>query len=186
MLRDDRAVGWADVETIKEMTVAYRRLDNRFGGGHARTMTERYLREDVLPVVKAGRYRAAVKGGLFNAAAELTQLAGWIALDLGENHSAKRLMTDALKLCRAVNNHALAAEILAGMSHQAAFMGLGRNAVLLAREAQNEAGRSGVRRWWPSARSWKRMEHAGCVVLDAPSSRQVLLRWREEGVGEVR
>ncbi len=145
VLRDDRVVGWADVETIKEMTNAYRRLDNRFGGGHARAMTERYLRDDVLPVVKAGRYRAAVRGGLFNAAAELTQLAGWIASDLGENHSAQQFMMDGLKLCRAVNNHAFAAEILAGMSHQAAFVGLGRNAVLLAREAQDEAARSGVR-----------------------------------------
>jgi transcriptional regulator with XRE-family HTH domain len=178
VLRDDRAVGWADVETIKEMTNAYRRLDNRFGGGHARAMTERYLRDDVLPVVKAGRYRAAVRGGLFNAAAELTQLAGWIASDLGENHSAKQFMTDGLTLCRAVNNHALAAEILAGMSHQAAFVGLGRNAVLLAREAQDEAARSGIRALVAECAVMEAHGHA--IQLDGRETTRALVKAEQQ------
>ena len=106
------------------------------------------------------------------AAAELTQLAGWMAADVGENQSASRLMKQSLELCRVVENHALAAEILAGMSHQAAFVGLGRNAVLLAQEAGGEAARSGI---GSLAAECSVMEaHGYAIQLDGPATMRAL------------
>jgi hypothetical protein len=79
-----RAVGMADVQIIREMTQTFRRLDNRFGGGHARSAVTNYLASDVLPLFREGRYRDDVRRDLFAAVAELNQLAGWIAYDVGD------------------------------------------------------------------------------------------------------
>ncbi|MGH3964656.1 MAG: hypothetical protein ACRDRY_15590 [Pseudonocardiaceae bacterium] len=58
------------------MTQTFRRLDNRFGGGHARSALTNYLASDVLPVLREGRYRDDVRRDLAAAVAELNQLAG--------------------------------------------------------------------------------------------------------------
>src|SRR5205085_4871727 len=38
-----RRVGQPDVDTIREMTATFRRLDNQYGGGHVRQSVVRYL-----------------------------------------------------------------------------------------------------------------------------------------------
>ncbi|MGH3840485.1 MAG: XRE family transcriptional regulator [Pseudonocardiaceae bacterium] len=139
-----RAVGMTDVRIIREMTQTFRRLDNRFGGGHARSAVTNYLASDVLPLLREGRYRDSVGQELSAAVAELYQLAGWMAYDVGDAGSGRRHLRNAMHLCQDVGNEALVGEMLAGMSHQAAFLRSAALATDLARAAKDKAKRAGV------------------------------------------
>lgn len=139
-----RLVGQPDVDTIREMTAAFRRLDNHFGGGHARETVARYLHEDVLPMLTEGRFDAATGRALLAATAELTQLAGWQAYDMADHGTAQRYLVHALSLARAADDEALGAEILGAMSHQATYLGNAAEAVDLARAAGQAARRTPV------------------------------------------
>jgi tetratricopeptide (TPR) repeat protein len=139
-----RAVGMTDVQIIREMTQTFRRLDNRFGGGHARTALTNYLASDVLPLLREGRYRDDVHRDLFAAVAESFQLAGWMAYDVGDVDSGRRYLRQAIHLCQDVGDDALAGEMLAGMSHQAAFWRSPALAIELARAAKDNGKRVGV------------------------------------------
>lgn len=139
-----RAVGVTDVQIIREMTLTFRRLDNRFGGGHARSALTNYLASDVLPVLREGRCRDDVRRDLSAAVAELNQLAGWMAYDVGDAGSGGRYLRQAMHLCQDVCDDALAGEMLAGMSHQAAFLRSPALAIELARAAKDNGKRAGV------------------------------------------
>jgi hypothetical protein len=139
-----RAVGLTDVQIIREMTQTFRRLDNRFGGGHARSTLTSYLASDVLPLLRAGRYSDDVRRDLFAAVAELNQLAGWMAYDVGDPDSGRRYLRQAMRQSQCIGDDALEGEILAGMSHQAAFMRSPVLATDLARAAKDKAKRVGV------------------------------------------
>jgi len=140
------AIGRTDIAIIREMTDAFRRLDNRFGGGHARSTVTHYLAYDVEPKLREGRATSAVKRDLFSAVAELQHLAGWMAHDTGDAKTGQGHLQQALRLCREAEDDALAAEMLAGMSHQAAFAGQPATAVDLALAARQAAVRCGVER----------------------------------------
>lgn len=141
---NSRAVGMTDVQMIRETTQAFRKLDNRFGGGHARSALTTYLASEVLPLLRAGRYRSDVHRELFAAVAELDQVAGWMAYDVGDTHSGCRHLWHAMRLCQGIGDDALAGEMLAGMSHQAAFRGSPALAIDLARAAKDHGKRAGV------------------------------------------
>jgi len=85
-----RTVGMTDVQVIREMTQTFRNLDNRYGGGHARSVVTNYLVSDVLPLLREGRYRDGVRHELFTAVAELDQVAGWTGYDVGDGDSGRR------------------------------------------------------------------------------------------------
>lgn len=138
-----RALGNPDVDLVREVTTAFRRVDNRYGGGHSRSAVAAYLNTTVEPMLTDGRARTAVRDGLFAAAAELHQLAGWMAYDTGQADAGRSHLRTALRLCQDSEDHALSAEMLAGMSHQAAFHGVPESAVdlaLAARQAAKQAG----------------------------------------------
>ncbi|MDQ3152726.1 MAG: XRE family transcriptional regulator, partial [Actinomycetota bacterium] len=140
-----RAVGMPDVQIIREMTQTFRGLDNRFGGGRARSVVTDYLASDVLPVLHEGRYRSDVRRELSTAVAELDQLAGWIAYDVGDTASGRRHLRRAMHLSQDVGDDALAGEMLAGMSHQVvAFRHQPALATDLARAAKGYGKRAGV------------------------------------------
>lgn len=139
-----RSVGSPEVDLLREMTGAFRRVDNRYGGGHSRTAVGTYLKTMVEPMLTEGRSRAAVRDDLFDAAAELHQLAGWMAYDTGQAQAGRGHLRTALRLCQESNNPALSAEMLAGMSHQAAFHNVPEAAVDLALAARQTARQAGV------------------------------------------
>ncbi len=116
-------VGQADVAAICEVTQTFLRLDNLFGGGRSRSTVVRYLHDEVAPLLRSGNYTDAVGRELFAAAAELTRLAGWMAYDLEQHGLAQRYLIQALRLAGQAGDHALGGEILAGMSHQAVYVG---------------------------------------------------------------
>ncbi|WP_432866383.1 hypothetical protein [Microbispora rosea] len=139
-----RRVGPSDVAAIREVTRSFSELDNRFGGGSIRGPVVRYLHTAVTPLLREGAYGEATGRSLATAAAELTRLAGWMAYDLEQHGLAQRYLIQALGLARGAGDHALCGEILAGMSHQAVYIGHSRHALELARAAVAAARRSGV------------------------------------------
>jgi transcriptional regulator with XRE-family HTH domain len=139
-----RAVGMTDVQIIREMTQTFRRLDHRFGGGHARSALTNYLASDVLPLLRAGRHRDDVHHDLSTAVAELYQLAGWMSYDVGDTGSGCRYFRQAIHLCHDIGDDALAGEMLAGMSHQTAFLRSPALAIDLAQAAKDNGKRAGV------------------------------------------
>lgn len=131
------------VDSIRETTATFRGLDNRFGGGHARAMLGAYLADEVAPAMHDHR-PGNVQVEFVSAVAELNQLAGWMAYDVGDMLSGRRHLQQALQMCQRVGDHALSAEMLAGMSHQAAHARDGAGSVGLARAARETAADTGL------------------------------------------
>jgi tetratricopeptide (TPR) repeat protein len=133
-----------NVEFMRETTRTFRRLDNCYGGGHSRSMIASYLVSEVQPMLHRGRYTQAIRGELFGAAAELYQLGGWMAYDMGDVSEGRSHLREALRLCQEVRNDGLAAEMLAGMSHHAAFNRSPEMAVDMALAARQPAAKAGL------------------------------------------
>jgi len=129
---------------IREMTQAFRRLDNRYGGGHSRSVVTSYISSILGPALKKSRLAGSARNELFSAAAEIHHLAGWMAYDVGQKDAGRRHLRQALRLSQEAGSDALEAEMLAGMSHHAAFLGAPATAVDLAVAAQHAAKRSGI------------------------------------------
>lgn len=104
----------------------------------------KYLDTAVAPLLGDGSYAENTGKALASAAAELTRLAGWMAYDLEQHGLAQRYLIQALRLARGAGDHGLGGEILAGMSHQAIYIGQPAHALDLARAAQLSARRAGV------------------------------------------
>lgn len=171
-------IGKVDVEVIQEMASNFRRLDNRFGGGHTYTLIDNYLTSHIEPTIQSGRYSASLRSAFFHSAAELYQLAGWAAYDIGDRVSGKRHLRIALKLCEETKNEGLAAEMLAGMSHQASFSRQDDSAVELAAAAGYVARRVGIPKLRAEALVMEahglalRGDHRGCIVALQQAEKQ--------------
>lgn len=132
-------VGVSDVEAVRAMTKALTRLDHRFGAGHVRPVVVHYL-NSVVSGLLSGSYREPVGRQLFAAAARLTELAGYMAVDTGHPGLAQRYYIQALRLAQAAGDRAYGGYVLAAsMSHLAAQLGNPREIAQLARAAQEGA-----------------------------------------------
>ncbi|MEE4545427.1 transcriptional regulator [Streptomyces sp. V4-01] len=132
-------VGMSDVEAVRATTQALTELDHRFGSGHVRPVVVHYL-NSVVSGLLAGTYREAVGRELFSAAARLTELAGYMAVDTGQPGLAQRYYIQALRLAQAAGDRGYGGYILAAsMSHLAASLGNPREIAQLARAAQEGA-----------------------------------------------
>ncbi|ONK13625.1 transcriptional regulator [Streptomyces sp. MP131-18] len=132
-------VGTADVEAVLATTAALVRLDRRWGAGHVRPVVVHYL-NSVVSGLLSGAYRETVGRELFGAAARLTELAGYMAVDTGLPGLAQRYYIQALRLAQAAGDRGFGGYVLAaGMSHLAAALGNPREVIQLARAAQEGA-----------------------------------------------
>lgn len=132
-------VGPADVEVVRATTAALSDLDHRYGSGHVRAVVVHYL-NSVVSGLLGGSYREEVGRELFAAAARLTELAGYMAVDTGQSGLAQRYYIQALRLAQAAGDRAYGGYVLAaGMSHLAASLGNAREIAQLARAAQEGA-----------------------------------------------
>ncbi len=138
-----RQVGRADIDAIRDLTLSYREMDNRLGGGKLRAVIVSYLDDHVSRLLTGGRYREETGRQLAAACGELSQLAGWVAYDSDEHGVAQRYLTQALAYARHADDPALAAEILAAQAHQALYLSRPGEATDLARAAQAAALRDG-------------------------------------------
>ncbi|ALC22534.1 transcriptional regulator [Streptomyces pristinaespiralis] len=132
-------VGQPDVDAVRAMTAALTEMDHRFGSGHVRPVVVHYL-NSVVSGMLSGSYREAVGRDLFAAAARLTELAGYMAVDTGQPGLAQRYYIQALRLAQAAGDRAYGGYVLAAsMSHLAAELGNPREIAQLARAAQEGA-----------------------------------------------
>jgi transcriptional regulator with XRE-family HTH domain len=132
-------VGPPDVDAVRAMTAALTEMDHRFGSGHVRPVVVHYL-NSVVSGMLSGSYREAVGRELFAAAARLTELAGYMAVDTGQPGLAQRYYIQALRLAQAAGDRAYGGYVLAAsMSHLAAELGNPREIAQLARAAQEGA-----------------------------------------------
>ncbi|MFF2732865.1 regulator [Streptomyces sp. NPDC058008] len=132
-------VGSGDVAALRSVGELFRALDNTYGGGHARQALVRYLEHEAEPMLR-GSYGEAIGRRLFSAAADLTRLAGWTSYDIAAHGLAQRYFVQALRLAQAAGDRAYGAFVLITMSRQAVYLGHGREAVQLARVAQQGIG----------------------------------------------
>ncbi|MGD9482038.1 regulator [Streptomyces sp. TRM70308] len=128
-----------DVTALRSVAELFRSLDRAYGGGHARQALVRYLEHEAEPMLR-GSYGEQVGRRLFAAAADLTRLAGWTAYDIAAHGLAQRYFVQALRLSQAAGDRAYGAYVLVTMSRQAVHLGHGREAVQLARVAQQGLG----------------------------------------------
>ncbi|HUK71996.1 MAG TPA: hypothetical protein VLW50_25050 [Streptosporangiaceae bacterium] len=139
-LRDDvrTSVGESDVRAIRATTQLFMKLDFQFGGGHARAALAEYYSHDVRPLLQ-GVFTESVGRQLFSAAAEVAQLLGWTAYDVGRHGLAQRYLIQALRLAQEAGDRMMGGRLLSNMSHQATYLGNFDQAVQLARAAQEGA-----------------------------------------------
>lgn len=129
-------VGTADVAAVRATTAALVDLDRRWGSGHMRPVVVHYL-NSVVAGLLVGSYTEQVGRELFAAAARLTELAGYMAVDSGLPGLAQRHYIQALRLAQAAGDRGFGGYVLAaGMSHLAAELGNPREVIQLARAAQ--------------------------------------------------
>ncbi|MBR8641257.1 regulator [Streptomyces tuirus] len=131
-----------DIAALRSVGELFRTLDDAYGGGHARQALVRYLEHECEPMLR-GTYGEQTGRRLFAAAADLTRLAGWTSYDIAAHGLAQRYFVQALRLAQAAGDRAYGAYVLVTMSRQAVYLGHGREAVQLARVAQQGAGTSG-------------------------------------------
>lgn len=136
---EPRPIGEVDIDVVKDATAYFANADYRFGGGRPRPMVGTFLKAEVLPLLPAVSPGTAIGREYFREVAALTRLAGWTAYDIGEHGLAQHYLFMAFRLARAADDKALCGRILAGMSHQANFLGYYERAVHLARGAAHGA-----------------------------------------------
>jgi tetratricopeptide (TPR) repeat protein len=130
-----------DIAALRSVGELFRTLDDMYGGGHARQALVRYLEHECEPMLR-GTYGKQTGRRLFGAAADLTRLVGWTSYDIGAHGLAQRYFVQALRLSQAAGDRPYGAYALVTMSRQAVYLGHGREAVQLARVAQQGLGSS--------------------------------------------
>ncbi|WP_171115549.1 MULTISPECIES: regulator [unclassified Streptomyces] len=130
-----------DIAALRSVAELFCTLDNAYGGGHARQALVRYLEHELEPMLR-GTYGEQTGRRLFAAAADLTRLAGWTSYDIAAHGLAQRYFVQALRLSQAAADRAYGAYVLVTMSRQAVYLSHGREAVQLARVAQQGMGGS--------------------------------------------
>ncbi|WP_222871498.1 hypothetical protein [Nonomuraea sp. PA05] len=142
----DRAsrAGAGDVVRVRAATAAFADLDDQYGGGHARAAVAAYLAREVTPLLR----RASGRGrpDLFTAAAELSYLAAYMAMDAGANALAQRYYISTVRLADEAGDLLLRATALRSMAVQAAELGHDGEALALADAAASALGGHGPRR----------------------------------------
>jgi hypothetical protein len=130
-----------DIAALRSVGELFRTVDDMYGGGHARQALVRYLEHECEPMLR-GSYGEQTGRRLFGAAADLTRLAGWTSFDIAAHGLAQRYFVQALRLAQAAGDRPYGAYVLVTMSRQAVYLAHGREAVQLARVAQQGLGSS--------------------------------------------
>ena len=119
-----------NLTAIGALSATLRTADRQLGGGMLYACVVHYLSVEIGPrlVDASGPTDAA----LFSAACSLTELAGWMAHDSGDDTAAQRHFQRAYRLACAAENDALAANVCASMSHLAGQLHQPANAVRIA------------------------------------------------------
>jgi hypothetical protein len=106
------------IAVIRAMSDSFQVADRKLGGGQLYHAVSHYLRSQIAPVLFDPPGDCS-SGELFSAAASLTEFAGWMAHDGGDDPRARGHFVQAYRLAVAGENTALSAKICASMAHLA-------------------------------------------------------------------
>jgi transcriptional regulator with XRE-family HTH domain len=132
-----RSVGRADLEAVRDMVSIFSRVDQRRGGGHARTAVVQYLTSDAARYLRGNFADDQVRREMFSAASELAYLSGWMAFDNAEHALAQHYFAEAVTLALEADDPPMAGHVLRAMAHQAVDLGNARQALDLATASMN-------------------------------------------------
>ena len=132
--RDGVRVGQADIRAVRTTVNVFAKLDNTFGGNHARRSLIQFLASDVARLLR-GRFDDTTGRALHQTVAEASLLAGWMSYDAGHHGLAQQYLLRALRLAQSADDAQLAGSVLSAMSHQATYLGHYREAIDLAQSA---------------------------------------------------
>ncbi|MEA5358748.1 helix-turn-helix domain-containing protein [Amycolatopsis sp., V23-08] len=179
----------ADLATIQAMATAFQVADRKVGGGQIYPTVVTYLQTEISP--RLFDPASDILGErLFQAAASLTEIAGWMAHDSGYDQHAQRHFSQSYRLARAADHPALLANISASMSHLAGQLHQAKAAVRIAQVGLAHAER-GPGRQRLTARLYAMTARGLAMQGDADASRQALVdaervleRLHEDGPAE--
>ncbi|MGH3977698.1 MAG: helix-turn-helix domain-containing protein [Pseudonocardiaceae bacterium] len=121
----------ADVVAMRTMVHAIQAADRQIGGGRLYPTVVRYLHDEVGPAL-VDAHSNADTGQLFAAAATLTDIAGWMAHDGGQDSDARGHFVRAYRLATAAGSDPLVGDVCASMSHLAGQLGQATDAFRIA------------------------------------------------------
>ncbi|MEU1931185.1 Tat pathway signal protein [Streptomyces sp. NPDC019826] len=127
-----KRVGRGDVEIVRELTLAFSRMDQRRGGGHGRRAVDEYLKHEAHDFLRGRFADDATRRAMFSASAELAYVSGWMAFDNSEHAVALQRFNTAVKLAARSGDAPLSGHILRAMAHQALDLGFRREALQIA------------------------------------------------------
>jgi hypothetical protein len=110
-------------EAVQAVMESFRDADRRVGGGFIYGSVIQYLEQEIAPRLIHGDEE------LFDAAAALTEMAGWMAHDAGHDDLAQRHFSRALRFSSMTDDVELTAHIHASLSHLAMHQGRPRDAL---------------------------------------------------------
>lgn len=134
-----RSIGLSDINSLRYWTNTFRQADNMYGGGESLDQASHFVGKRLIPMLRDTRSTARVRKELLSSAAQLYQLVGWMSYDVGDKKTGRNCLRQAYRLCDEADNKAFSAEMLAGMSHQAAFLRSSEEAIDLALSARQIA-----------------------------------------------
>jgi transcriptional regulator with XRE-family HTH domain len=163
----------ADLTTIQAMATAFQVADRKVGGGQIYSTVVHYLQTEISP--RLFDPASDILGDrLFEAAASLTEIAGWMAHDSGRDQHAQRHFSQSYRLAKAADHPALLANICASMSHLAGQLHQATDAVRIAQVGLTYAER-GPARQRLSARLHAMSARGFAMQGDAEASRRALM-----------
>ncbi|MGW9212292.1 tetratricopeptide repeat protein [Embleya sp. NPDC055664] len=142
---DNPRYGAPDVRTVRAMAEAFSDMDDEHGGGAARPPAAAYLVNTVLPYLRASA-PDAVRRDMLSAAADLTYLLGWMAMDERADGLAQSYYVHAMHLAREAGDEITYATALRGLSVQAVQLKHGVQSLHLADAAASAATALGAPR----------------------------------------
>ncbi|MEO3752538.1 helix-turn-helix transcriptional regulator [Streptomyces sp. B6B3] len=161
-----------DMRSDRTAMDSFRMADRQLGGGHLYGSVMHYLNSQVAPrIFGADSVNSAPE--TFLAAAALTEMAGWMAHDSGQDNRARQHFEHALPLARAGSDHSLTAHVFASLSHLALQSEQPRDAIDLARSGR-AAAKAGPLVPMLSARLYAMQARASARLGEESASRQAL------------
>ncbi|WP_405428597.1 tetratricopeptide repeat protein [Streptomyces erythrochromogenes] len=116
-------IGPGEVATVRQLTEAFRSVDERMGGGHGLSTVTAYLTDTVAPLLTSRFTTATVRAEAFGAAAQLACLVGWKHHDLGREGAAQRYYLLGYQLACEADPTGHAAWMMRALTHQALDLG---------------------------------------------------------------
>lgn len=150
---------------------AFRLADLQAGGGHLYPAVAAYLRDQVGPRLVSPDVTG--ERAVFTAAAAITEMAGWMAHDAGDDSTARSHFSRSLALVRAAGDRCVRAHVLGSMSHLEERLGQPEQAARLAQSGR-DALAGGPRSPGLEARLYAMEARARAAVSDTAGCLELL------------